>query len=125
MSNQKVYKQHYACFKCRKAFKKTNLREAPKQHRHIDEKGRIVYCPECGERMPDVGFDFKVPKKNDVRAWEEAEAWLTGTLRHAIRNSSVVNTSSRTRVKKFIEEYDKKNKVRANAVIGKKQARKS
>jgi len=109
MSNKGViYKQHYACFSCRKAFKKTNLMEVPKQHVHIDENGRIVYCPQCGERMPDVGLDFKPPKKDDAEDWKEAKAKISDTLDYAIRNSNLVNVQSRRKLKKFVEEYDQK-----------------
>ncbi len=104
----KIYKQHYACFECRKAFKKTNIQEVPKERLHIDEAGQIVPCPQCGERMPEVGFDFEPPKKEDVKSWEEAKARIMGTLDYAIRNSNIVNVRNRKKRMKFIAEYDKK-----------------
>ena len=102
----KIYKQHYACFNCRKAFKKTHLAEVPKQRVRVDDAGRVVHCPQCGERMPEVGYDFKPPKTGDVKAWAEARAKVTGTLEHAIRNSRLVGVKSRRRLKKFREAYD-------------------
>ncbi len=106
----KIYKQHYACFRCCKAFKKTNSREVPKRRSETDEHGRVVHCPQCGERMPDVGFDFEAPKQDDTKAWAEAEVRLTSSIGYAITNSAIVNLKSRRKLKKFIEEYDSKNR---------------
>ena len=103
----KTYKQHYACFECRKAFKKTNIEEVPKERLQIDEAGRVVRCPQCGERMPDVGYDFEPPKKDDVEGWEEAKAKIEGTLDYAIRNSKIVNVRNHKKRMQFISEYDK------------------
>ena len=107
-----IYKQHYACFNCRKAFKKTNLLEVLKQRVRIDEAGRVAHCPQCGERMPDVGYDFEPPKKDDVKAWEEARAKVMGTVGYAIRNSHIVNVKSRKRLMKFIEAYDESRGIK-------------
>ena len=107
----KIYKQHYACFKCRKAFKKTNLAEIPRRRQHIDEHGRIVYCPECGERMPDVGFDFEPPKKDDIRGWKEAEARLEKSIDYELRNSKIVNVKNRKARTQFIRERDAKRGI--------------
>jgi len=60
--------------------------------------------------MPDVGFDFEAPKQDDIKAWAEAEVRLTSSIAHAIRNSAIVNLKSRRRLKKFIEEYNSKNR---------------
>jgi hypothetical protein len=30
----------------------------------------IHKCPECGEPMVDMGFDFKPPRQSDVKAWQ-------------------------------------------------------
>lgn len=52
------YKVHFACFRCRKGFKRHDESEWPK---HLQpSKGRIVPapCPECGEPMANMGLDF-------------------------------------------------------------------
>ena len=108
MSGEKTYKQHYACFRCRKAFKKTNSREVPKRRLETDVHGRIVHCPQCGERMPDVGFDFEAPKQHDIKAWAEAEVRLTSSIAHAIRNSAIVNLKSRRRLKKLLKNMTRR-----------------
>ena len=60
------HKQHFACFQCRKAFK----RRWPCDYL---ARGVVVYrpfsCPECGQPMNDMGVDFKAPPQNDQRQW--------------------------------------------------------
>jgi hypothetical protein len=53
------YKQHWACFVCRKAFK----------YAHATEKT----CPECGRKMIPMGLDFKAPPKNNLPQWRKVE----------------------------------------------------
>lgn len=31
-------------------------------------------CPECGNHVADMGFDFESPKKTDVKAWKHMES---------------------------------------------------
>lgn len=59
------YKPHYACFKCRKAFKRRNKDE-------VDPEGgdHPARCPDCRLLMADMGLDFAPPRRADVRAWE-------------------------------------------------------
>jgi hypothetical protein len=56
--------------------------------------------------MPDVGFDFEPPKKDDGKGWNEAETKIKNTLDYAIRNSNVVNVQSRKNLMMFVREYD-------------------
>lgn len=118
---EKIYKQHYACFDCRKAFKKTNMREVPASLLHIDDAGRVVICPQCGKRMPDVGFAFKPPRKGDVKGWEEARDDLSASLDHAFRNSLVANVQSSERRKKFIDAWNQRHTVKLATRIGRKK----
>jgi hypothetical protein len=61
------YKNHYACFACRKAFKRRNKDE-------VDPTGEDhpARCPQCGLLMADMGLDFAPSRTNDARAWEAA-----------------------------------------------------
>ena len=52
----------YACFTCRKSFKK---------ELHQDRK---TVCPECGDTLYAIGRSFKAPKKNDVEQWRKVQA---------------------------------------------------
>jgi len=117
----KIYKQHYACFHCRKAFKKVNIQEVPDHLVKIDERGRVVHCPQCGKRMPEVGFDFKAPKKHDTKGWKEAETRLKESFAHALRNSRIVNVKNRRTRNRFIEELDKRRGSRYSQPGSEKQ----
>lgn len=108
----RIYKQHYACFRCRKAFKKTNLEEMPTHRLKIDELGRVVHCPQCGERMPDVGFEFEPPKKDNVKGWKEAEAKLEQSYDHEMRNSKIVGVKSPRARTRLIRELDAKRGIK-------------
>ena len=116
----KIYKQHYACFQCRKAFKKTNIQEIPKRQLQTDEGGRVVHCPQCGERMPDVGYDFEPPKQGDIKGWKEAESRLQNSLDFMLRNSAIVNVQSRRKRMKFIKKLDSMNKAESLSILSTK-----
>ncbi|WP_426164705.1 hypothetical protein [Sandarakinorhabdus sp. DWP1-3-1] len=59
---QSNYLHPYACFRCRKSFKRGS-REAA-----------VLPCPECGG--PSIGLTrkFKPPKQTDEKQWEKVEA---------------------------------------------------
>src|SRR5262245_15363180 len=61
-------KKHYACFRCRKAFKQRGSSDpqAEGAHRHFP-------CPECGGLMRDMGADFKAPVQRNARQWQKVE----------------------------------------------------
>lgn len=64
------YKQHYACFHCRKSFKwPRDAHRAPPAERTPAE----VKCPQCGEPMARMGLDFQVPRQRDTRQWRTVE----------------------------------------------------
>lgn len=58
------YKRHYACFECRKVFRR-------RLHEDILGGGedRPFRCPQCAGEMLDMGFDFAAPRTSDARAW--------------------------------------------------------
>jgi len=63
------YKSHYACFACRKTFKRRLLSDILDGYsKGVQEKPAT--CPECSGIMADMGLDFKSPKKKDTKAWE-------------------------------------------------------
>lgn len=83
----------YACFACRKSFKRPQFSPAAKsfmtsaqiagQRRAADEfeHARVYKCPDCGGPTHYMGKDFKAPKKSDVRAWREAQEFVgTGNI---------------------------------------------
>lgn len=62
------YKPHYACFNCRKTFKRRLLRDV-RSGLSQDDKEAPAKCPECSALMADMGLDFESPKKKDIKAW--------------------------------------------------------
>ena len=62
------YKPHYACFSCRKAFK----RRLPTDFEYEGEE-KDALCPQCGQEMNNMGLDFKPPRQSDRRAWKVLE----------------------------------------------------
>jgi hypothetical protein len=60
------YKNHFACFRCRKAFKRRWPSDCGREEL---PDGRPFPCPECGEAMKDMGIDFKAPPRRARRQW--------------------------------------------------------
>ena len=67
------YKPHYACFDCRKTFKR-RLKKDVKDGQEVMYEAK---CPECGELMANMGLDFESPKKEDVKKWEHIKSLYT------------------------------------------------
>ena len=68
------YRDHLACFHCRKTFKqwlrKPRKEESRVSARRYEPDGREVSCPQCARPMANMGLDFRAPRKTDVEAWE-------------------------------------------------------
>ncbi|WP_224364266.1 hypothetical protein [Hyalangium versicolor] len=75
------YKQHYACFQCRKAFKwPLDARQRPPK----EQSPEAVKCPQCGEPMAGMGLDFRPPRQRDTRQWQKVELlFLRGYTYHS------------------------------------------
>lgn len=70
---QSTYKNHFACFRCRKAFKRYDVSVWPPHLRPADGVGPVP-CPVCAERMADLGLDFEPPPADDREHWGATEA---------------------------------------------------
>ena len=59
---QSAYLHPFACFRCRKSFKRATRSEA------------VLPCPECGG--PSIGLTrkFKPPRQSDEKQWKKVEA---------------------------------------------------
>ncbi|MFC4749689.1 hypothetical protein [Flavobacterium branchiicola] len=64
------YKPHYACFNCRKTFKRRLKGDIKKGEESLFE----AKCPQCAEFMANMGLDFESPKKDDVKKWEHIKS---------------------------------------------------
>ena len=67
------YKEHFACFACRKAYKQIARADLPEHERPAPGEPRAVPCPQCRAPMADVGPDFEAPRQSDVKRWQVAE----------------------------------------------------
>jgi len=71
------YRDHFACFRCRKAFKYWQWEDcdesAWKLRARLEHVPREIVCPDCSLPMVDMGLDFKAPPKDDREAWQILE----------------------------------------------------
>jgi hypothetical protein len=71
------YRDHFACFHCRKAFKYWQWEDcdesAWKMKARLHHVPREIVCPNCSRPMVDMGLDFKAPSKKDREAWKILE----------------------------------------------------
>lgn len=65
------YKTHYACFRCRKTYKRRLLGDYSRPPLKGEE--REALCPQCREPMKDLGPDFKSPTQDDLKQWRKVE----------------------------------------------------
>ncbi|WP_428224597.1 hypothetical protein [Flavobacterium sp.] len=61
----KTYKPHYACFKCKKTFKR--------KLRWDEKESGEAKCPQCGALMANMGLDFESPKKENSKVWRHLQ----------------------------------------------------
>lgn len=65
-----TYKSHYACFECRKTFKRKLLKDVDRDAAYSKERENISSkCPECAGLMANMGLDFESPPKKNIKAW--------------------------------------------------------
>lgn len=78
-----TYKPHYACFDCKKAFKRRLLSDIL-DGTSKDENESPAKCPECGRIMADMGLDFEAPKKSNGKAWKHiSDLYRVGITFHS------------------------------------------
>ena len=65
------YKSHYACFNCRKAFKRRLMWDINRDDKNTNVEAK---CPQCSGFMADMGLDFASPKKDDIKQWEHLKS---------------------------------------------------
>ena len=62
------------------------------------EKNREYKCPECGGVAHFMGQDFKAPKKSDIKAWKEVQAFImSGKVYYRKPRNSVKQLTSASR----------------------------
>ena len=72
------YRDHFACFHCRQAFKYWQWEECDegdwRRQRRLRQVPREIICPDCARPMADMGLDFKAPRQEDRETWQILEA---------------------------------------------------
>jgi len=63
----------FACFSCRKVFRKKSRWDLPGAQRPAPGAMRFVPCPQCQSPMVDMGPFFKAPRQGDLRAWQRLQ----------------------------------------------------
>ncbi len=80
------FKQTYACFGCRKAFKAgdefVTIKVRTLNGFRLDRTPRKIACPDCGEVMARMGRLFRAPKRAKVKAWAALAERYGGPRRH-------------------------------------------
>ncbi len=71
--NYAVYKNHFACFACRKGFKRRQVHDWPDHLKPAEDELERAVCPECKQSMVNMGTDFKPPKQSDIEHWAVVE----------------------------------------------------
>lgn len=81
----KAYKPHYACFACRKTFKRRLLNDVDRNAASAKfGENKSYKCPECGGLTANMGLDFESPKKSDLKAWNHIQnLYKTGITFHS------------------------------------------
>lgn len=65
-----TYKSHYACFVCRKTFKRRLMWDINRDDKRTVE----AKCPQCGQLMANMGLDFASPEKDNIKEWEHIKS---------------------------------------------------
>ena len=68
-----MYKGHFACFNCRKTFKKPHYYELPEDKRPEKKEDLVYFCPQCRGEIHSMGMDFRSPKTEDFKQWKKVE----------------------------------------------------
>ena len=92
----------YACFECRKVFRK-EVRADWSSGKPVS-KELPATCPGCGGAMHNLGRHFKAPKQKDEAQWREVERLFQAGLFFQYRGGrGVGRRPGRQAVERFIE----------------------
>lgn len=70
----KSYKEHFACFQCRKAFKRRLMADIK---RGANDDSVPAKCPQCSALMANMGKDFEAPAQKAVKQWQHLQLLYT------------------------------------------------
>jgi hypothetical protein len=91
------YTFHFACFWCRRSFKREGARD------------QVKLCPNCGKSAINLGRHFNPPKRSDTSQWAKAEFLVrSGFLFQHVYNGNhelVPYPSTLKEAEVFVERY--------------------
>ena len=64
------YKDHFACFTCRKMVRKPSALDPTVKDPH---PSCLFQCPECGNTLSSMGRAFRPPRQGAIRQWRKVE----------------------------------------------------
>ncbi|MBB6053253.1 hypothetical protein [Armatimonas rosea] len=88
----RLYKQHLACFACRKVWRQERL-----------DSESAPLCPDCHQPLTDMGKDFKAPRRNATAQWAKAEALVKNGIRFSSLGTSGTIPQRLNEVEAFVE----------------------
>jgi phage FluMu protein Com len=100
MNNIPPYLVSYACFTCRKVFK-----------RHYDPNILEMKCPNCGEISQNVGRNFRARKRGNKNQWEKIEFLVSNGFRFQsiyVDGKRISYPDTLEEAKLFVEKYKDK-----------------
>lgn len=102
------YKQHYACFTCRKVFRIPDSDTPFNVAVYSDPFTRTVKCPDCSRPMFSMGRDFKAPRRSATKQWEKVRRLREASI--AFESCGCVGPGNRPatlrEVVPFIEQHE-------------------
>jgi len=97
---QRPYLIHFACFGCRRSFKRSVAYGA---------KDYVKRCPHCGGRAIDLGRHFKAPKASDTEQWRKVKYLVAaGFFFQHVRNEKtgqVPYPETLQEAREFVDRY--------------------
>lgn len=100
MNNIPPYLVSYACFTCRKVFK-----------RDYDPNMLEMKCPNCGGISHNVGRNFRAPKRGNKNQWEKIEFLVSNGFRFQsiyVDGKRLSYPDTLEEAKFFVEKYKDK-----------------
>ena len=96
------YKEHFACFSCRKMHRLRPYRELPEFSRPANYFDYSARCPDCNATMLNMSKEFKPPKQSQIKQWRQAEAeywqkrrnWAMHTYLRKLKTQTEMNSRS-------------------------------
>jgi len=103
---QHPYKQHYACFQCRKVFRIPGTDGAFDSPAYTDLLKRKVKCPDCRNPMALMGRDFKAPRESARKQWEKVQQLRNAGIAFEYGSAPVYRPAKLREVAPFIERIE-------------------